>query len=137
MEKQKGRITLTIFLWIVVTDVLEALSQLLFKSAAEATGIHNVGIENALQFLGAAAANPDPWLAILFHIINFAIWIGILSRIDLSAAHPIGSTSFIFVPIFAVLFLHEHVSFARWVGTLLIMGGIYFVTKSTRASEET
>lgn len=137
MKKGKGRINLTIFLWIVATDVLEALSQLFFKNAAEATGIHNVGLDNALQFLGAAVANPAPWLAILFHIINFAIWIGILSRIDLSAAHPTGSTSFIFVPIFAVLFLHESVSFARWVGTFLIMAGLYFVTKSTQASEET
>ena len=76
------------------------------------------------------------WLGIFFYALNFVVWIVILYKVDLSIAMPVGSTSYIFIPIMAMLFLHEHISVLRWVGILLIILGIHFVSQSKKPAKE-
>jgi drug/metabolite transporter (DMT)-like permease len=56
----------------------------------------------------------------------------ILYKVDLSIAMPVGSTSYIFVPITAALFLHERVDMLRWAGIMMIVLGIHFVSQSKK-----
>jgi drug/metabolite transporter (DMT)-like permease len=63
--------------------------------------------------------------------LTFVIWSTILSKIDLSVAVPIASFSYILVPIVSIVFLHEQISLFRWLGILLILTGVVFVSLST------
>jgi undecaprenyl phosphate-alpha-L-ara4N flippase subunit ArnE len=63
-------------------------------------------------------------------MLNFFIWIVILYKTDLSIAMPVGSFSYIFVPVAAIIFLHERVSLLRWAGIAFIILGIHFVSQS-------
>jgi undecaprenyl phosphate-alpha-L-ara4N flippase subunit ArnE len=58
-----------------------------------------------------------------------SLWVYILRHYPFSIAYPLGSLSYIFGLIAAVIIFHEHVSPMRWLGVCIIIIGIYFVTK--------
>lgn len=128
---KNSSLTLKIFLLIVLNDVGDTIAQLLMKKGLLVTGIDNVNAGNIAEFCVKNAASPLVWIGVFVFILNFFVWIVILSRVDLSIAMPVGSTSYIFVPIAAMIFLHEHVSLMRWSGIALIILGIHFVSQSS------
>lgn len=58
-----------------------------------------------------------------------SLWVYILRHYPFSIAYPLGSISYIFGLIAAILVFHEQVSAMRWMGVCIIIVGIYFVTK--------
>ena len=58
-------------------------------------------------------------------------WIAVLSRLDLSVAYPFLALNFVLVTLVARFFLGESVPPLRWLGILVIIGGILLVAKST------
>ena len=56
-----------------------------------------------------------------------------LSRLDLSVAYPFLALNFVLVTLVARFFLGESVPPLRWLGILVIIGGILLVAKSTTA----
>jgi len=128
-------LTLKIFLLIVLNDVGDTIAQLLMKKGLVLTGIDNVNFGNIVEFTVKNSSSPLLWLGVLVFILNFFIWIVILARVDLSIAMPVGSTSYIFVPIAAMIFLGEHVSVLRWAGIILIALGIHFVSQSRQSGK--
>jgi len=129
---KKGPLTLKLFLLIVTTDLIDSLSDLAMKKGLLDTGISSVTFQNLLFFLSKNALSVFIWAGILLFIVNFFIWIKILSKIELSIAFPVGSTSYVFVPLLAMIFLGEHVTLLRWQGIIFIIGGIYFLSRSSR-----
>lgn len=57
------------------------------------------------------------------------LWMYILKHFPLNMAYPMASMSYIFALVFAIVFLHETVSWNRWIGVALIMVGCVFVAK--------
>ena len=129
-------LTLKIFLLIVLNDIGDTIAQLFMKKGLNHTGIDNIGLGNMTEFMAKGASSPLIWLGLFIFALNFFVWIVILSRVDLSIAMPVGSTSYIFVPIVAMIFLHEHISLLRWAGIALIVVGIHFVSQSRKAPRE-
>lgn len=116
---------------IIMTDVGESIAQLFMKAGLNTIGMTSITLSNFTEFTMKGASSPLVWLGIGVYIVNFFIWITILSRVDLSVAVPVGSTSYIFVPLLSIIFLHEAVSPMRWLGIAFIIAGIHFVAKST------
>ena len=133
---KKNNLTLKIFSLIVLNDLGDTLAQLIMKKGLVQTGIDSINFGNMAEFVTRNASSVLVWLGILIYTLNFFIWIIILYKIDLSIAMPVGSTSYIFVPIAAILFLHEQVSPMRWVGILCIVLGIHFVSQSKKPAKE-
>ncbi len=129
-------LTLKIFLLIILNDVGDTIAQLLMKKGLVQTGIDSINFGNIVEFTIRNGSSPLVWLGIFVFALNFFIWIIILSRVDLSIAMPVGSTSYIFVPITAMIFLNEHVGLLRWVGIILIALGIHFVSQSRKVTDE-
>jgi len=129
---KKGGLTLAIFLLIIMTDVGESIAELFMKKGLIATGISAVSMDNIRAFITANVQSYFIWAGVFIYILSFLIWIIILSRIELSVAFPIGSTSYIFVPILSIIFLNERIGVLRWVGILFIVAGIHFVSKSAK-----
>ncbi len=120
MEKitKINQLPLKIFLFIIINDLLDTAAQLLMKK----------GIHHFINF-----PNPDSflfWIGLIIYLSNFFLWMNILSKVDLSVALPLASSSYILIPIAAIFFLHEFVSPLRWLGLVLIILGIYFVSRS-------
>lgn len=126
----KNPLTFKIFLLIVLNDVGDALGQILMKKGLLQNGITDVTFSNLLSFFSVSASSSLIWLGLLVYVLNFFVWILILTRVDLSIALPVGSTSYIFIPLLAMFFLHENISLLRWVAILIIAVGIHLVAQS-------
>ena len=107
-----GQITLRIFFLIIASDAMDTIAQLAMK--------RGLNSPETIFF----------WIGILIYISTFFLWMTVLREVDLSVALPIGSISYIVVPLAAMFLLHEHVNIFRWIGIMLIVFGIWFVSQS-------
>jgi drug/metabolite transporter (DMT)-like permease len=57
------------------------------------------------------------------------LWVYILKHYPFGLAYPLGSISYVFGLIAAVMVFHENVPATRWLGVGIIIVGIYFVSK--------
>ena len=62
-------------------------------------------------------------------VVASFIWFYILKHYELSLAYPLISISYIFGTLAAIFFFYETVPFTRWIGVLLIMGGVVLLTR--------
>ena len=129
---KKGILTIRIILLIVLMGIIESFADLFMKKGLISTGISSVGFHNLLEFISGNALSILIWFGILMYIINFLIWLTVLSKVQLSIAFPVVSVSYIFAPIPAIVFLNENVGFLRWLGIASIIAGIYFLSRSSR-----
>jgi drug/metabolite transporter (DMT)-like permease len=74
-----------------------------------------------------AIFNPFVTLGILLLIVWMLSRMTLLSWADLSYVLPVTSAGYILQAIIGKYFFGEHISAARWSGTLLIIGGIVLV----------
>jgi uncharacterized membrane protein len=65
-------------------------------------------------------------LLILWLLSHMAL----LSWADLSYVLPVTSVGYVLAPLTGYLFLHEHISPARWIGIALIMAGVTLVART-------
>ena len=57
------------------------------------------------------------------------LWMYILKHFPLNMAYPMASMSYVFAMLFAIVFLHETVSWNKWLGVAFIMIGCIFIAK--------
>jgi transporter family protein len=57
-------------------------------------------------------------------VAGFLLWALCLSRLTLSYAYPVASTSVLLIAIFSVVILGETISPKMWAGTALILVGV-------------
>ena len=116
--KNGGRKTQILVLLVVVTNVLGNVSL--------SRGMHQVGRIVSASPLAYVRAFANPWTAAGIGILT--IWLlsdlALLSRADLSFVLPVTASAYILVALVGHFFLHDHISWVRWVGILLISGGV-------------
>jgi len=65
-----------------------------------------------------------------FYVVSAMLWIIILSRAELSWAFPLVSLSYVITAIVAPIVLHESFSVQRFLGTLVIVVGVFIVSRT-------
>ena len=115
---------------ILLTVFLSACAQLALK-----LGVGNPKMEQALQagiYDGVLAAMFSPliWLGLTIYVVSVAMWLWVLSKVDLSVAYPFVGISFLVTMAFGAFLLNENVTMARIAGTLLIGAGCVLVARS-------
>ncbi|PKQ38010.1 MAG: hypothetical protein CVT59_05345 [Actinobacteria bacterium HGW-Actinobacteria-1] len=115
---------------LIAASILAAsVGQALMKSGL--AGVDGAG--SALSVLGSAAGRPVVWVGLISYALSSALWLVVLSRVELSVAYPLGSLSYVIV-VLASLAMGEHVSALRWFGVVLIVGGVWAIG-ATRAGD--
>ena len=127
---KKGRLTLKLFMLIILNDMLDSVAQLCMKKGLGQTGISVIGFHNIIEFGLRSLSSWLVWSGIAIYLISFVLWLVIIYRIDLSIALLLGSAAYVLVPILSIIFLHEHVSPIRWCGIAFVILGIYFISQS-------
>jgi len=94
-------------------------------------GMKQVGGISPHQLYDIVLVILNPWIAlgILFLLGFFASYMTALSWADLTYVLPATSLGYVLLTIIAKFWLHEQVSFTRWLGILLISSGVGFVTQ--------
>ena len=89
-------------------------------------GMHQVGPIVSASPLDYFKAFANPWAVVGVGIL--AIWmlsdLALLSRADLSFVLPVTASAYVLVAILGHFALHDRISWERWLGILLITGGV-------------
>jgi len=122
--------TFTVLSLILLTVLLSAVAQLTLK-----LGVTSMNLEAALQSglvqAGlAAAGSPFVWLGLIIYGFSVALWLWVLSKVDLSVAYPFVGLGFVVTMLFGMFFLQESVTPTRAIGTFCIVVGCVLVGRS-------
>ena len=114
---------------LLATVIISIGNGFLSKSMKELSQIELLGSfwSNVFCYLGAVVRNPLFIVGGLCHAAFFGLMLAALSWGDLSVVFPIGAFSYIFTALMAKFYLHEDVNFLRWVGTFVIIAGVFIL----------
>lgn len=62
-----------------------------------------------------------------FYVFGSLLWLVILSQAELSFVYPMISIGYVITAILGKLLFNENVTFFRFLGILLIIGGVYLI----------
>ena len=117
-ENNEIRKTRTLVLIVVLTNV--------FGNVSLSHGMHQVGRIVSASPLDYLRVFANPWA--LFGILILTLWmltdLALLSRADLSFVLPVTASAYVLVALAGHFLLHEHIAWERWLGILLITGGV-------------
>ena len=116
--------TLRKYLVLVAIALFGALGDVCLDRGMNAIG--QVSINNVGTLIGAVFT---PWIAlgIVLLLGFFAAYTIALSWADLTFVLPATSVGYVLIALFAQVFLHQEVTLTRWIGILLVSGGVGLV----------
>ncbi|MDD5116294.1 MAG: EamA family transporter [Candidatus Omnitrophica bacterium] len=124
----KAGILLTLFM-ISLTSLCDTVNQLFLKSAIDSLNFSlKFNLAGIFNFICRLLVKPRVWLSFLFSVVSLCIWLLVLSRADLNFAFSADSMHYIFIALVSRFILKERFSAQRWLGTILIVIGIVFVS---------
>jgi drug/metabolite transporter (DMT)-like permease len=124
-------------LLVVFAILFNVTGQLLLKTGMNQVGQIALSGAGLLQGFLRVAGTPLVLCGLAMYVASAAVWIVLLSRVNLSWAYPLVSVSPAITALFASLFLGEKFSVTRMIGTLIICAGVAVVarTPSTNAGQ--
>jgi Uncharacterised protein family UPF0546. len=106
------------------------VGQVLIKQGLRDDGIISFSLPGLVVLLKEIFTNSRLFTGCAISVISSILWLTLLSKMDLSYAAPMWSAFyFILLLVFSSWVLNEHVSAWRWSGTLLMMAGIWSLTR--------
>jgi drug/metabolite transporter (DMT)-like permease len=132
MEKHKTEVTRSMigtFLLGLVAIVLLSAGQTSMKAGLNAIG----GISLADGPMGFLKLFQTPWVIVGFvcYGLSSILWLDVLSKLDFSLAFPMVGLTYIFTLLIGRFFFGEAVGWERVVGVGLILGGVFFLIRSS------
>lgn len=114
-----------LILLIVLQSALLAGSQIFLKMAVTSFG----KFEWTLFFFKNVFTNMAFAASGVCVVIASVLWFYVIKHYELSVAYPLISISYIFGLLAAQFVFQEQVPAIRWIGVLVIMIGVFLVTK--------
>src|SRR5581483_10350456 len=130
MKANGKRKTQLLVLIVVVSNVIGNVSL--------SHGMHQVGRIVSASPLDYIKAFANPWT--VAGICVLSIWmlsdLALLSRADLSFVLPVTASAYVLVAVMGHFVLNDRISWERWLGILLITGGVILAEETpTRTTQ--
>jgi multidrug transporter EmrE-like cation transporter len=113
---------------VIIAVCFSVTGEFLLKAGMDRVGVLSLGTLGGT--LPRMAASWQLWVGFGSIGVGAIFWLAAISRADLSWAYPLLAVGYILTLVFAPLILREHVPLARWAGTLLIVVGVYLISRS-------
>jgi len=110
--------------------ILNTAAQLLLKETMNRIGAFSFSFHNIIPIGSKVLFNPFFIPALCCYILSMIVWLLVLSRLEVSVAYPLTSIAFIFTAVFAAIFLGENFTMVRLTGIVVIIVGIYLLTRT-------
>ncbi|RAU96565.1 EamA family transporter [Paenibacillus sp. YN15] len=117
------------FRLVLMSAMMGSIGQIMMKHGSNRLGRLTMSPATFAADLGRVLRVPEFWVAILLFSLSSLIWVKVLSRADLTSAYPLNSMSYIFVFLFSAFFLNEALTLQKVAGALVIMLGIFIITR--------
>ena len=117
---------------IVFTVFMSALAQVLLKLGAvriPSQRFSGFNLETLAAFFSVLFSKYI-FTGMLIYVFSAAMWIWVLTKVDISLAYPFVSLSFIITLGFGVTLFQEPLTTTKLIGTLVIMVGCVIIAKS-------
>jgi multidrug transporter EmrE-like cation transporter len=115
---------------IMLGVLLNAGAQLLLKEGMRRIGYFEFAWVNAIPVGMQVAANPFVLLGLLAYVVSVGVWLLVLSRVEVGFAYPLLSVGYIVNAVAGYYLFQENLSLSRVTGILIIIAGVYLVTRS-------
>ncbi len=115
---------------ILLGVLLNAAAQLLLKEGMRRIGHFAFAWSNVIPVGMQIAFSPFVLAGLFSYVVSVVVWILVLSRVQVSFAYPMLSIGYIVTAVAGYYLFHESLSPARMAGILLIVGGVFLVTRS-------
>jgi len=118
------------FIFIVITVILNAASQLLIKAGMTQLGQAEFSTSRIANLLLAAIFNPFIIFGLVVMTVSMGTHMMSLSRFDVSFAFPFLSVAYVIVAAWGYFFFGEQVNLTRVVGIATIILGTVILARS-------
>ena len=118
------------YLFAVITLVGTIAGQLLLKKGLLSVGEFHASFRELVPFLSKAFTNAHVLASIFLVLAASLSWILAVSKAELSHIYPLMGMTYVFVALFSVAFLKEHVTYMGWIGITLVSIGVVLVLRS-------
>jgi len=115
---------------ILLGVLLNALAQLALKEGMRRVGHFEFVWANAVPVGWQVALNPFVALGIWLYFLSVVVWLLVLSRVEVSLAYPMLSVGYIVNAVAAYYLFGEDLTLTRISGILVIVAGVYLITRS-------
>jgi multidrug transporter EmrE-like cation transporter len=129
--KVNGKMNITVA-YILVAVAGSAAGQLLLKRGMSTMGPLTISANQIFKTMWRIGTNPYVCIGLFVYLCGTFLWLVALSRVDLSYAYPFASLSYIVIIIGAWLFFGERIDMWRILGSLAIITGVIFISRSGR-----
>lgn len=116
---------------ILFAVLLNTAAQIVLKMGMKSIGHFEFTSQNVMPILFKMGQNPYILGGISLYVFSLGAWLLTLSRVDVSLAYPLTSLGYVFTALVGYYVLQENMGLMRIAGILVIMIGVYLVTRST------
>ncbi len=115
---------------ILLGVMLNAAAQLFLKEGMRRIGHFDFVWANLVPIALQVAGNVFVLGGLACYVVSVAVWLLVLSRVEVSFAYPLLSVGYIVNAVAGYYLFQENLSLPRISGILIICVGVYFVTRS-------
>ena len=116
---------------LILTSVsLNALAQILLKQGMLTVGRFDFAAGQLATILPKVALNPFVAGGMACYALSIALWLLVLSRVEVSAAYPFLSIGYVIAAAAGYWFFDENLGGVRILGITLICAGVMLVSRS-------
>jgi drug/metabolite transporter (DMT)-like permease len=114
------------YLLVFSNIILLVTGQALFKY-----GLPKVGGLKFDSFQSVLKVFLSPYIltGLFIYVIATVLWFYIISKYEISTVYPMQSLAYILMAILAILLFNETIGAYKWLGIILIVIGVIFVTR--------
>lgn len=131
MIKEKKSLSLLSSVLLILLSISIAVGgQLLLKIGIDRIGINGFGSMRSLTGLfSGIIRSPIVLTGLFLYLISAAIWLVVLSTVDLSFAYPFIGLTYVMVLVLSRFILKEEVNPIRWAGAFIITIGVVVISR--------
>lgn len=116
------------FILILTSVILGGFGQFLLRVGMKSYG--QVSVLGAFKQLFSIIFTPSIFMGFILFALSSILWLSVISKNQLSYAYPMVGIGYIFTMILSKLFLNESIGAFKIIGTLLIISGVFFMSRS-------
>jgi multidrug transporter EmrE-like cation transporter len=119
-----------IFALILLGVLLNASAQIMLKAGMEQIGQFEFSMANIVPIGMKVMANLPIISGLGMYVCSVAVWLLVLSRVQVSYAYPMLSIGYVVNAVAAYYLFGEPMSSVRMMGIFIIIAGVYLVAQT-------